>query len=65
MSHVDIWGKSRLGRGNNTFQDLRAGAYLRNSKETSIEVSEEEREQEIRMGAESQSMEGLEGYGKN
>lgn len=62
MSHVDILGKSR---GNNNFQDLKAGAYLRNSKEASVEVSDEGREQEVRMGAGGQSMEGLEGYGKN
>lgn len=42
MSHVDILGKSR---GNNNFQDLKAGAYLRNSKEASVEVSDEGREQ--------------------
>lgn len=47
------------GRGDSSFQDLKAGTCLRTSKEACVEMSKEEREQEVRVLAGGQNTECL------
>lgn len=47
------------GRGDSSFQDLKAGTCLRTSKEACVEMSKEEREQEVRVVAGGQNTECL------